>query len=198
MAGKCFSETVSAEELEKLPVAEFRGKIIVVEEPGKVYDEAIEYLSSQPVIGFDTETKPLFRQGAPRNRTALLQLSGEDRAYIFRLNRIGVPESLAAVLASDSVLKIGAAVLDDIRGLQKYFRFEPKGFIDLQKICGQYGIADKSVRKLAAIIMGVKVSKSQRLSNWEADQLTYSQLQYAALDAWICKKMFERLIMSDN
>jgi ribonuclease D len=191
-----FAESISVEEIEQLELASFDGPIIVVDQINEDYAEAVDYLSSQSVLGFDTETKPCFQANQPRNKMALLQLSGPDKAYLFRLHAVGLPKPVAAILANPDITKVGAAVKDDIRGLQKYLKFTAKNFVDLQIIGQDYGIKDKSVKKMAAIIMGVKVSKAQQLSNWEAPVLTGPQLKYAAIDAWICREMYLKLLSS--
>lgn len=188
-----YPEKISAEELEKLKIATFDGPIGVITQKDNEYSEAIEYLQGQTILGFDTETKPCFHSGMPQNKVALLQLSGEDKAYLFRVNKLGIPSELAKILSNAKILKVGAAINDDIKGLQFYSKFTAKGFIDLQKLVTEYGIQDKSVKKLAGIIIGVKVSKAQQLSNWEASNLSGAQLKYAAIDAWICQKMYKKL-----
>ena len=190
-----FASTVTVDEIESLEVASFPGEITVVASAHcEEFDQAIAYLSRQEVIGFDTETKPCFVPKVPRNKMAILQLSGADKAYIFRLQQVGVPPKLAALLGHPNVLKIGAAVHDDIRGLQEYRRFIPKGFVDLQRLAPTYGIEEKSVRKMSAIILKKRVSKSQQLSNWESSHLSDAQLRYAAIDAWICREMYYKLM----
>lgn len=190
-----FASTVTVDEIESLEVASFPGEITVVASAHcEEFDQAIAYLSRQEVIGFDTETKPCFVPKVPRNKMAILQLSGADKAYIFRLQQVGVPPKLAALLGNPNMLKIGAAVHDDIRGLQEYRRFIPKGFVDLQRLAPTYGIEEKSVRKMSAIILKKRVSKSQQLSNWESSHLSDAQLRYAAIDAWICREMYYKLM----
>ncbi|NCB18356.1 MAG: 3'-5' exonuclease domain-containing protein 2 [Bacteroidia bacterium] len=189
-----YKETITPEELEKLPVAEFDGEIFLVEGQNETYQMAIEYLGKQKIIGFDTETKPSFTANTKRNSVALLQLSGRDKAFIFRLHALGLPMELAAILSSSKVIKVGAAVNDDIKGLQRISKFTPKAFVDLQSIAANWGVLEKSVRKMAAIIIGVRVSKSQQLSNWESSDLSNAQLNYAAIDAWICQKMYLKLL----
>lgn len=110
---------------------------------------------------------------------------------------MGLPKKLSSLLASDKVIKVGAAVTDDIRGLQKYREFTPRAFVDLQKIVGDYGIHDRSVKKMSAIILGFRISKAQQLSNWEAGTLSESQMKYAATDAWVCREMYLRLMNSE-
>ncbi len=188
-----FAQRVTSEEIEGMSMAAFVGEIKVINFKDEDFDEAIRYLSTQPFIGFDTETKPCFIPKVPRNKMAILQLASHDRAFIFRLQQIGVPQELADLLANPFVMKIGAAVHDDIRGLHGYTNFTPRGFIDLQRLCGEFGIEEKSVRKMAAIILGKRVSKSQQLSNWESAQLSEAQLKYASTDAWVCLEMFDEL-----
>lgn len=189
-----FASSITVEEIESLEIASFPGEITVVPDSHcEEFEHAIEYLSSQKLIGFDTETKPCFVPKVPRNKMAILQLSGGERAFIFRLQQVGVPPKLAKLLGNPDILKIGAAVHDDIRGLQEYRRFIPKGFVDLQRLAPNYGIEERSVRKMAAIILQKRVSKSQQLSNWESSHLSDAQLRYAAIDAWICREMYLKL-----
>lgn len=188
-----YPESISSEELTQLEQIDFTGPIVVVSDMDEEFAEAIDYLRSQEVIGFDTETKPSFTSNTPRHHVALLQLSGGDKAYVFRLNMLGLPAPLASLLSDGSILKIGAAVKEDIRGLMHYRKFTARGFVDLQTMVAEYGITDRSVRKMSAIILGKKVSKIQQLSNWEAPQLSGAQLKYAAIDAWVCREMYLKL-----
>lgn len=191
--GNRYQSKITAEEINALPVADFDGQIIVVEEEGAVIDEAVQYFRNQHVIGFDTETKPNFHHGEKRNGVALLQLSGRDRAYLFRICKMGLDRRIMSVLSDKRIIKIGAAVRDDINGLRRLGEFSPASFVDLQSCVESYGIEEKSVRKMAAIILGVKVSKTQQLSNWEAQELSEAQARYAAIDAWVCREMFMAL-----
>lgn len=187
---------VTPEEIEQMPLGSFPGRIEVIDKPGVAYARAILYLMRQKVIGFDTETRPVFAPGQHTNGVALLQLSGSGRAYLFRVKKVGLGKQLRSILSNPHILKIGAASHDDVRGLQKIEPFEENGFVDLQKIACQWGIADKSVKKLAANILGVKISKSQQLSNWEAAELSAGQKMYAATDAWVCREMYMKLLKS--
>jgi len=189
-----YKPTITPDELEHLPVAEFHGEIVVVNQVNEKYHEAIDYLINQKIIGFDTETRPSFTANTKRNMVALLQLSGKERAYIFRLHNTGLLPDLVKILSTTKVIKVGAAITDDIRALQHHTKFIPKGFMDLQSIASNWGVQEKSVRKMAAIILGVRVSKSQQLSNWESADLTSAQINYAAIDAWVCQKMYLKLL----
>ena len=182
----------------KLEYASFPGKIYVIDSVGSQFNRAIAYLRSQKVIGFDTETRPTFSQDQPRYGVALLQLSGPDKAFLFRINKMGMHRRLCNLLASDKVIKVGAAIHDDIRGLRMKHEFVPSAFVDLQKIVCEWGIRDKSVKKMAGIILGFRVSKTQQLSNWEAERLSDAQCRYAATDAWVCLEMYLKLQSSEK
>lgn len=193
-----FQISISPEEIAALELASFPGEIVVVDDAGPVMDQAVRYLKRQKVLGFDTETRPTFSPDQHSTGTALLQLSGGGKAYLFRLKKCGLPRPLASVLANPNIIKVGAATLDDVRGLQKITGFSPKSFVDLQNIVWEYGIRDKSVKKMAAIILGVKISKAQQLSNWEAEKLSEGQQKYAATDAWVCREMYLRLLSAEK
>ena len=193
-----FKISVSPEEIGALELASFPGEIVVVDTEGDAYHRALRYLKRQKVLGFDTETRPTFSPDQHPGGTALLQLSGSGNAFLFRLKTLGLPRPLASILANPSIVKVGAATLDDVRGLQKLCKFVPKGFVDLQNIVWEYGIRDKSVKKMTAIILGVKISKAQQLSNWEAEKLSDSQQRYAATDAWVCREMYLKLLHSQK
>ena len=176
----------------KLPQVLFEGRIetIVSEQEA---EKAVDYLLSQDIIGFDTETKPNFKAGR-LNDVALLQVSSRDICFLFRLNHIGMPDCVLRLLTDNSNIKVGLSWHDDIRMLQRRASFTPGTFVELQEMVREYGIKDLSLQKLYANIFGQKISKSQRLSNWEADMLSEPQKQYAATDAWACIMLYEELL----
>ena len=193
-----FNESITPEEIGKLEMAAFKGRIHVITEVGPAFDRAIRYLRREKVIGFDTETRPTFMPRQPRYDVSLLQLSGSEHAYLFRINKLGMHKRLCSLLSDPNIIKVGAAVHDDIRGLQKHSQFNAGGFVDLQKEVAQWGIRDKSVKKMAGIILGIRISKSQQLSNWEAECLSDAQQLYAATDAWVCLEMYRKLLASEK
>jgi ribonuclease D len=189
-----FAESIENEDILKLPRISFLGEIKVITDETEL-NRWLPILTKNGLIGFDTETKPSFKKGKT-NSVALLQLASNDLAMIIRVNALGIPKSLIRFLQDKSIIKIGAAIHDDIKSLQKIKSFNPQGFIDLQNFVKDKGIESKSVRKLAAIVLNVRVSKSQQLSNWESEVLSEAQLQYAATDAWICSEIYKRMILS--
>lgn len=190
--------SITPEEIEKMEMGFFPGEIVVIDHQGLGFFRALDYLRKQKILGFDTESRPNFSPQHHHYGVALLQLSGPDRAYLFRIKNLKMYKRLFKVLADERVIKVGAAVNDDIHGLQRYCDFKPKSFVDLQRIVWEYGIKDKSVKKMAAIILGVRISKTQQLSNWEAEHLSEAQKKYAATDAWVCREMYERLLASEK
>lgn len=190
--------TILPEEIEKLEMVSFSGKIAVIDRTGDEYNKAIAYLRRQKVIGFDTESRPCFSADQPHYGVSLLQLSGPEKAFLFRIKKCGMPKSLCNILSDERIIKVGAAVHDDLRGLRKRHGFEPANFVDLQKIGWEYGIKDKAVKKLAANILGIRISKTQQLSNWEAEHLSEAQQRYAATDAWVCRQMYLKLLKSEK
>lgn len=193
-----YIESITPEGIEKLDYASFPGKIVVIDSVGAEFNRAITYLRSQKIIGFDTETRPCFGPNQPRYGVSLLQLSGPEKAFLFRVKDMGMHRRLCNLMSDSRIIKVGAAIHDDIRGLQKLKEFVPRSFVDLQKIVWEYGIRDKSVKKMTAIILGFRISKTQQLSNWEAETLSESQCRYAATDAWVCREMYLKLMKSEK
>lgn len=193
-----YISSISSDELQKLEYASFPGTVKVIDSVGAEFNRAVNYLRAQKILGFDTETRPCFSPDQPRYGVALLQLSGPEKAFLFRIKNMGMHRRLCNLLSNEKIIKVGAAVRDDIRGLQKYQDFTPRSFVDLQSMVGDYGIKDRSVKKMTAIILGFRISKTQQLSNWEAGELTESQIKYAATDAWVCREMYLRLLKSEK
>lgn len=186
-----FTHTISKEEIAQLPLEEFTGRIITINTKSDA-DKAVEYLQRFPATGFDTETRPSFKKGQ-HYKISLMQIATDDTCFLFRLNYIDIPESLQSFLKSHDVLKIGLSLRDDFGAIRKRTDIAPGNFLDLQNFVGKYGIEDASLQKIYAILFGKKISKGQRLSNWEAELLTESQKKYAALDAWACLRIYNLL-----
>ena len=172
-----FNSTITKEEINALPVESFSGRIIVIQTEADA-DKAVAYLFRYPLVGFDTETRPSFKKGQ-YNKVALMQISTEDTCFLFRLNYMGIPASLADFLC--------------INALRKRMNIVPANFVDLQHCVKSFGIEELGLQKIYAILFGKKISKSQRLTNWDADVLTESQKKYAALDAWACLQIYKLL-----
>lgn len=173
-------------------------EVLTFEKPIHVIDSmlhlkaAVNVLRRAPLVGFDTETRPSFKKG-DQHRMALIQLSTLDECFLFRVNRIGVPAYLASYLGDPTCKKVGLSLHDDFNGLSHVSHVKPQGFTELQDMVGKYHIADISLQKIYAILFDKKISKAQRLSNWEAPTLSPAQQQYAAIDAYTCIQIYNEL-----
>lgn len=183
--------SITKQQLSKLPPAHFDGKICVVQTEEEVND-AIARLRESDIIGFDTETRPSFKKGCS-NSVSLIQLSTRNTCFLFRINKTGLTQPIIDLIEDPSILKIGLSTRDDFHNLNKLAHLEPKGFVDLQTYVKQFNIADNSLSRIFGIVFGQRISKGQRLTNWEADELTPSQQSYAALDALACIKLYDYL-----
>ena len=186
-----YAQSITKEAISELPIEEFSGRIIVIDTLADA-EKAISYLSEFQTVGFDTETRPSFKKGQ-RFKISLMQIATDEACFLFRLNRIDIPEILEDFLANEAVLKIGLSLRDDFGAIRRRKNVEPANFLDLQTFVKQYGIEDASLQKIYAILFNKKISKGQRLSNWEADVLSEAQKKYAALDAWACLKIYNQL-----
>ena len=101
--------------------------------------------------------------------------------------------SFIELLEDPKVIKVGLSLKDDFMMLHKRAPFNQQACIELQEYVRPFGIQDKSLQKIYGILFSEKISKSQRLSNWEADVLTDAQKQYAATDAWACLNIYHLL-----
>lgn len=183
---------ISKEEINELPLGQFEGDIVLVEEEQQM-EEVLESLRGVKILGFDTETRPSFRKGV-QYQVSLLQLATEDQAFLFRLNKVGLPRAIQKILEDPEVVKVGAAVLDDLRALRKIsIGFQPKGFFDLNEELKKVGFENVGVRNLCGMVLNIRISKSEQVSNWEAIDLTAKQQVYAATDAWACLEIYKKL-----
>jgi ribonuclease D len=189
---KQIKDKITKAEIAAMPKVEFPGRIYVIYTEADT-DKAVAYLMNQQIVGVDTETRPSFKRGQT-HKVALMQISTHDTCFLFRLNKIGMPESLQKFLVSDT-LKIGLSLKDDFQVIRrrKDVHAEEGNWIELQDYVSRFGIEDRSLQKLYANLFGEKISKSQRLSNWEAESLTEAQMKYAATDAWACVQIYNCL-----
>ncbi len=186
-----FAENLTNDEVNELPLSQFSGGIFLIDTFEKL-DDYLPLIKEQKILGFDTETRPSFKKGII-NPVSLLQITSHSQAFLIRINKIGLPEEIKEILGDKEVKKIGLAIKDDIKILKDVNNFEPSSFIDLQDIVGDYGIEARSLKKITAIVLGKRISKSQQVTNWEREELTEAQQVYAATDAWACLEVYKKL-----
>jgi len=186
-----YRKTISRDELNSLLLGSFKGNIRVIEDLEGI-NEVLPLIKKAKCLGFDTETRPSFSKGS-NNRIALLQLATNDDAFLFRINKTKLPDTLVRILSDKDIIKVGAAIRDDIKGLRKYTNFTPAGFVELQNYVSDFGIESNGLRKLAGIVLDFRISKRYQVSNWENKKLSEGQLKYAATDAWVSYKVYSVL-----
>ena len=186
-----YQSEISKEEVAGLELIQYEGPIHLIDSIG-AFEKEIDRIALEPVLGFDTETRPSFKKGK-LYPTSLIQISSLEQSWILRVSRIGYPKRLLKLLSGELPMKIGVGLQDDLRRLRADFQFEPKGFLDLQNYVQAFHIDEKGLKKITGIVLDRRISKSQQVSNWDADHLTEKQLRYAATDAWICLKIYNSL-----
>jgi ribonuclease D len=182
---------ITNEEINELPLSAFEGKVYVISDKSKL-ENAFQEISKHKLVGFDTETKPVFVSGR-YNKVALLQIAIPGRVFLVRLNETGLTKPIIDFLEDTSILKAGVALHDDIKGLQKLSHYKPGGFVELAHLSKEAGLQVESVKKLTALLLGFRISKSAQTSNWEAMILNEKQISYAATDAWVCLEIYKKL-----
>lgn len=181
--------TISKEELAELPLVQYTSGATVIDDAEKV-PEAVAHLAAARIVGFDTETRPSFRKGKSFN-VSLLQLASPERCFLFRLNILGLHPLLVQLLEDPNLLKVGVSLRDDFHSLSRIGTLDPQGFVDLQQFVKRFEIADNSLSRIYGILFGERISKNQRLTNWEAEKLTTAQINYAAFDAISCIRIYD-------
>lgn len=184
-----YLRSFTKDEINDMPLRHYDGEIKVVRDEEDL-EEAIEGMRDSSLLGFDTETRPVFKKGRKPGPPSVLQLATADRAYVFQLNVLPLHKGVCEILANRRILKTGVAVRDDILGLQKHARFKPSGFIDLSTITAKYNLQTHGLRNMAANLLGFRISKSAQCSNWSKDKLSRQQVVYAATDAWISRELY--------
>ena len=183
--------TITHEEINALPLSSFEGPIEIISHPEKV-NRAFEEVMSHSIIGFDTETKPVFVRGH-RNKVAILQVALPEKVFLIRLLATGLTPEIVNFFQHEDIRKVGVAIRDDIKALQLLKKFKPAGFVELTELTRAAGLQVESVKKLTALMLGFRISKGAQTSNWEAEELDIKQIRYAATDAWVCLQIYHKL-----
>lgn len=183
--------SITADEINNLPLRTYEGKTTVVSDPEQL-GKIVREIATHEVVGFDTETRPSFKKGQVY-QVALLQLAIPNKVFLIRLNHTGVTEELAGLFSNPRIIKAGVGIRDDLKALQKLRPFEPVNCYDLSTLAKEAGLQVESVKKLTALLLGFRISKSAQTSNWEVMTFTQKQIEYAATDAWVCLKLYDKL-----
>ncbi len=190
-----FDRRMTKMEINEFPIKKWQGAIEIIRTREEMI-VAVEQLSRETILGFDTETRPAFKKGQ-KYLPSLLQLAGKNSAYLFQLKRIGLPELLISILTNPSIIKTGVSLAYDLQELKKIAMFNEAGFIGLGKLSKGKGILNHGLRGLAAVVLGLRISKSAQTTNWAKNELTRSQIRYAATDAWVGRELYLALMKLD-
>ncbi len=185
---------MTKDEIRECPIKKYDGPIHVIRSKEHLAG-AVAQLKKEAVHGFDTETRPAYKKGR-HYPPALLQLAGENEVFVFQLKHLRLPRPIRKILANPNIIKAGVSLNDDIKGLAELARFKPAGFVDLAKLAEQAGVENNGLRGLTAALLGFRVPKGTRTSNWAKDTLTPSQIKYAATDAWVGRELYKKLKVS--
>ncbi|MEA3503764.1 MAG: 3'-5' exonuclease [Bacteroidota bacterium] len=185
------NKKITKDEVNEFPLGSFEGDVEVIEDVDAAI-KAIDALKRETIIGIDTETKPAFQKGEYHD-PSLVQLSGGDKAYLFRIKKTGLLPGILELLSDPKIMKVGLALPRDIKELQEMHYFEPANMVDLNIYCPKIGFESIGVRNLAALVLGFRISKRYRISNWETEILSMGQIRYAATDAWVCREIYLKL-----
>ncbi len=187
-----FPSDITKEQVNKLPLREYRGPIQIIDSQ-RALTGALKKLRQYPYVGFDTETKPAFKKGV-YHYVSLLQLAVDDMVFLVRLNKLGFPNLLKELFRNQDYPKIGISIRDDLVDLNKLSKFSPGGIIELNEVAKELGVVREGARNLTATFLDFRISKSQQTSNWEKEKLSLKQQRYAATDAWVCFRIYQKLI----
>ena len=187
-----YRKIITKEEISTLELDKYSGEIVLVETENALEKACAEILECT-IVGIDTETKPSFRKGQI-NSVALLQIATDKKVYIIRLKLVAMSKELASIFSNEDIIKVGIAVRDDLNDLKKLQAFDEKSVVDLNVFAPKLGFESIGAKKLSALVLGIRISKRQQVSNWESAELTQAQITYAATDAWICREIYLRLV----
>ena len=186
-----FKKEITVDEINNLELKKYSGKVLVIDSK-KLIKNSCEEIKKNNIIGIDTETKPSFQKGI-KNRVSLIQIATVKNVSLFRINKIEFPDELLDIFSDIKIIKVGIAIHDDVRDLKRIKNFKERSFIDLNNLAKNFGFISIGAKKLSALVLGIRISKKQQLSNWETELLSSKQIDYAATDAWICREIFIKI-----
>ena len=184
------NRTISRDEVVALPIRRYEGETVVVATP-EALERARADFAQETVVGLDTETRPAFRKGesyAP----SLVQVATAQAVYLFQIQQQDFSAVLRDLLSTEKTVKAGASLAYDLRQLKQVFPFEEKAVVDVGWAAKRHGLEQTGVRNLAALLLGLRIPKGAKTTNWSSRKLTPQQITYAATDAWVCRQLYLR------
>jgi len=182
-------QEISKEQLAALPIKRYEGPVVLMDLQ-KIH-LLREDLEKEHLVGFDTETRPAFKPGQSY-LPSLVQLATARAVYLFQVQQHDFSDVLRTIFSAEKITKVGVSVADDLKNLRKLFEFHGNNVRDLGIIAKQHGLKQTGIRNLAGILLGERIPKGAKTTNWAARTLTPQQIAYAATDAWVCRVLFLR------
>ena len=186
---------LSRNEISRLPLVSFPGKIHLVSNEQDLSSspvrDALDELENSTTLGVDTESAVSFKKGQSP-KLALLQISNDETAIAFRLHAFAdLPLPFRRILTGSAV-KVFHAAMAEARCLYQNYGTDLCHVVDTLAFGQQLDAPLLRLVDLAAIFLNCRISKSRsvRLSNWMASELSPLQISYAATDAWMTRKVY--------
>lgn len=174
------------EQIRALPLYEglALSDIIIVENEADAA-QAIKSLNNTDCLGFDTESKPIFRKGAVNPGPTLIQLATESVAFLFPV-RFPIAVSCArTILSNPAIQKVGFGIRGDIKELRNKLDIDIVNThnlsVELKHLAGEKN--EIGARAAVAMVLHSRLAKGAQKSNWGAYPLSNHQVRYAANDA---------------
>lgn len=182
--------SISREDMSDLPIRRYEGSVhVVAGQPDLRH--AMDDILQASVVGFDTETRPAFRPGESY-LPSLVQFATASAVYLLQVQQHDFAGAIREILGSETIVKAGVSVGDDLRSLKRLFEFDERSVLDLGKVAQRHGLKQTGVRNLAGMLLGMRIPKGAKTTNWAARRLTPQQITYAATDAWVCRELYLR------
>jgi ribonuclease D len=188
------ARAISREEMAALPLRRYCGEVCFVDSETALARATADF-EHERVVGFDTETRPSFVKGE-HYLPSLVQVATARAVFIFPLRYRESHRVLAMLLDLPRIVKAGVAVGRDVQELKELFDFAGHNVVDIGRLARRAGLEQTGVRNLAGLLLGFRVPKGAKTTNWAAARLTPVQIEYAATDAWVSRELmleFERL-----
>lgn len=150
------------------------------------FEQARHAMLDARVLGFDTESKPLFQAGAKDTGPHLVQFASTTQAWLLQMRH---PRALALtreILEASHIVKAGFGLDNDRHQLQGRLQVVMQNVLDLDRVFKRHGFGSSTgVRAAVALVLGQSLRKSKKVttSNWSVERLGDSQCRYAANDA---------------
>jgi len=160
------------------------------------FTAATNEIMNSKIVGFDTESKPVFIKGEKTDGPHVVQFALLNKAFIFQLHHKHCREYLLEIFQSDKTIKVGFGLKSDKAQIYNKFGVKLNAVLDLGSAFREKGYRGQiGARGAVAIVFNKAFNKSKRAStsNWAMPRLSDNQLLYAANDAYVALRVYNEL-----